>query len=381
MNYRQQTNPKRHKCLPEQHGLTTSAQGPLIRNIEDLRRFLQEAIELEHFTIPPYLCALYSMEAGANDQAAKIIHSVVMEEMLHMVMAANILNAIGGKPNIGSEKLLLNPERRKSSDQKDIPHYPDRMPHSSIGFEVHLLKFSKAAINTFLAIERAAESDLPTPRRGEFRSIGEFYATVREAMIRLDAEAKALGKKLGIFSGTQPQVQAKEYYGSGGKLIAVHTIDDANLALDEIVGQGEGIHGTILDGDKQPFGDGIEYAHYYRFNEIFNERRYMATNKASDAPSGPLLPVDWDAVYNMVPDPHMDDFKHNSGVLGQMKKFNQVYMELLDKIDQACNGDPEVMWKKAVPLMYTLKYQAIELMKTPCGQGDFTAGPSFEYVP
>ena len=381
MNYRQQTNADRHKCLSDDHGLQAPPKGPLVRNVEDLRRFLQEAIELEHFTIPPYLCALYSIEAGANYQAANIIHSVVMEEMLHMVMAANILNAIGGKPKIGAQKLLLNPERRKSSNRKDLPHYPSRMPHSSIGFEVHLLKFSKAAISTFLAIERPAETDLPPPPKGEFRSIGEFYAAVREAMNRLDTEAKASGKKFGIFTGSQPQVQAKQYYGSGGKLLAVHSIDDANLALDEIVGQGEGIHGTLLDGDKQPFGEGIEYAHYYRFNEIFNERRYEPTDQASDAPSGPSLPVDWDAVYNMVPDPHMAAFKHNPGVLGQMKKFNKVYMELLDKIDQACNQDPEVMWKEAVPLMYALKYQAIELMKTPCGQGDYTAGPSFEYVP
>ncbi len=110
MSYRQQTNAHRHKCLSDNHGQAPPV-GPLVRNIDDLRRILQEAIELEHFTIPPYLCALYSIQAGTNDQAAKIIHSVVMEEMLHMVMAANILNAIGGKPKMGAEKLLLNPEK------------------------------------------------------------------------------------------------------------------------------------------------------------------------------------------------------------------------------------------------------------------------------
>ncbi len=154
-------------------------------------------------------------------------------------------------------------------------------------------------------------------------ALSAIYAAVREAMNRLDTRAKACGNKSGIFTRTRPQVQAKEYYGSGGKLLAVNSIDDANLALDEIIGQGEGIHGTILDGDKQPFGDGIEYAHYYRFNEIFNERRYETTDQATDAPSGPSLPVDWDAVYNMVPNPHMDAFKYNPGVLSQVKKFQQ----------------------------------------------------------
>jgi hypothetical protein len=383
MNDRQQTNPCRHKCLSEHHGPKAPPAGPLVRNIADLRHLLQEAIELEHFTIPPYLCALYSIQDGANPQAARIVHSVVMEEMLHMVMAANLLNAIGGKPEIGARKILLHPERRKKSASRNpLPHYPDRMPHSSIGFEVHLLKFSPAAINTFLAIERPAETDLPPPlHRDEFRSIGEFYTAVREGMIRLDAEAKARGQKNGIFTGTQAQVTAENYYGSGGKLIAVYSLKEANLVLDEIVGQGEGIKGTILDGDPQPFGKGIEYAHYFRFNEVFNERFYASTDKATDAPSGPLLPVDWDAVYNMMPDPRMAACKGNPGVLGQMKDFNKLYMQVLDKIDEACSGNPQVMWKEAVPLMYGLKYQAIALMKTPCGPGDFTAGPSFEYVP
>ena len=34
-------------------------------------------------------------------EAAELIESVVMEEMLHMVLAANVLNAIGGTPSIG----------------------------------------------------------------------------------------------------------------------------------------------------------------------------------------------------------------------------------------------------------------------------------------
>ena len=30
--------------------------------------------------------------------------------------------------------------------------------------------------------------------------------------------------------------------------------------------------------------------------------------------------------------------------------------------------------------MYDLKHQAVELMKIPSGDGEMTAGPSFEYV-
>jgi len=45
-----------------------SANQPLgrITTLESLREHLQWAIELEHFTIPPYLCALYSLDSGRN---------------------------------------------------------------------------------------------------------------------------------------------------------------------------------------------------------------------------------------------------------------------------------------------------------------------------
>ena len=34
----------------------------MIKTIKDLHEHLQWAIELEHATIPPYLCALYSIK-------------------------------------------------------------------------------------------------------------------------------------------------------------------------------------------------------------------------------------------------------------------------------------------------------------------------------
>ena len=56
------------------------------------------AIELEHATLPPYLCALYSLDAARNPDAVAVISGVFVEEMLHLTLAANILNAVGGRP-------------------------------------------------------------------------------------------------------------------------------------------------------------------------------------------------------------------------------------------------------------------------------------------
>jgi ferritin-like protein len=53
-----------------------------IATLESLREHLQWAIELEHFTVPPYLCALYSLDASRNPDASEVVASVLVEEML-----------------------------------------------------------------------------------------------------------------------------------------------------------------------------------------------------------------------------------------------------------------------------------------------------------
>ena len=77
-----------------------------IATLESLREHLQWAIELEHFTLPPYLCALYSLDAVRNPEASEVVASVLVEEMLHMTLAANLLNAVGGRPRLDVPELL-----------------------------------------------------------------------------------------------------------------------------------------------------------------------------------------------------------------------------------------------------------------------------------
>ena len=67
---------------------------PRDETIEYVQLLLQEALQVEHGTIPLYLTTLYSMYNQSSFEA-NTIRGVVMEEMLHMVQAANVLNAIG----------------------------------------------------------------------------------------------------------------------------------------------------------------------------------------------------------------------------------------------------------------------------------------------
>jgi hypothetical protein len=330
-----------------------------IKTIESLRSHLQTAIEIEHSTIPPYLCALYSINATSNPFAYNTIQSVVMEEMLHMLLAANILNAIGGHPAIDKPRF--------------VPEYPTYLPHSDDAFLVPLQKFSKDTLSVFLQIEKPAKRLAP-PEGNHYQTIGQFYHAIKHGLRYLDHVTPG-----GIFTGDKKrQVSSEHYYGGGGKLIPIFSLDDALQAINEIVGQGEGMNGSIIDPDHRMFGEEIEYAHYFRYNEIFVERRYLPTDSPQEPPSGPPVQVDWEDVLNMQPNPKMADYPEGSPLWNKTYEFNRTYMALLTSIHNACNGHPELLMR-AVPLMYDLKYKALELMNTPIGNGK-TAGPSFEYV-
>ena len=107
----------------------------MITTIEDLHEHLQWAIELEHATIPPYLCALYSIKDGSNIESVEVIQSVFIEEMLHMALVANIMIATGGSPKLDYPEFIAK--------------YPTPLPHSDESFQVDLNKFSPEVLNVF----------------------------------------------------------------------------------------------------------------------------------------------------------------------------------------------------------------------------------------
>src|SRR5437870_2800461 len=89
------------------------------RDVQWLAYSLQEAIQLEWSTIPPYLCAMWSIKVGpgipaANTTTRNEIRGIIDQEMLHMGLACNLLAGIGGTPNIYSENF--------------VPHYPTELP-------------------------------------------------------------------------------------------------------------------------------------------------------------------------------------------------------------------------------------------------------------
>jgi hypothetical protein len=335
-----------------------------IITLDDLRRHLQWAIELEHSTIPPYLCALYSLDKDRNPEAEQVVGSVHDEEMLHLALAANLLNAVGGTPVLDSPELL--------------PPYPHALPHSDGSVQVNLVPFGAEALELFLNIERPAAADA-LAQADEYRTIGQFYAAVTDGINSL---CEVLGESA-VFCG-DPARQIGQFHlkRGGGAVIAVHDLKTAMAALKEIVEQGEGAARTaVWDGDVDVFHpEREEVAHFYRFKELQLGRRYQPGDTPRSGPSGEPIQVDLAAVAPMRRNPKVADHPEGSPVRLAQEEFNQTYSLVLFLLEQAFNGDPSRM-KDAVGAMWSLRKQGLALMNMPSGEGRTTAGPTFEYVP
>lgn len=334
-----------------------------IESVDSLRAHLQTAVELEHSTLPPYLCALYSLDADRNEQAADVLESVVLEEMLHLTLAANLLNAVGGRPVLDSPDLL--------------PTHPAFLPHSNRSVRLSLRPFSREAVEGFLAIERPTDDDGPAQDEG-YATIGQFYRAIDQALVRLCDD---LGEA-SLFSGDPArQVTDTLYYGGAGRIIAVTDMASARRALSEIVEQGEGLdHGSIFDGDKDMFHpERDEVGHYFRFQELLLGRRWVAGDTPSSGPSGDPVTVDWSAVAPMRVDPRVADFPAGSPARAAAEAFNISYCTVLQLLERTFDGVPTLL-AIATGAMYGLKQQMIELIRLDSGDGRTTAGPSFEWV-
>ncbi|MEI6098386.1 MAG: ferritin-like protein [Alphaproteobacteria bacterium] len=341
-----------------------------IKDVAELNRHLYAAMQLEHATIPVYLTALYSIVPGTNSEGYHILRAVAVEEMLHLTLVCNLVNAVGGRPNL--------------SQPGFTPNYPCYLPDGEEDFSVSLQRFSPDAIETFLKIERPAtlgphESSkrhrkrkkglLAAGHTGEeehFFSIGEFYKAIETGLDDLYAE---MGEAL--FCGDPAlQVGPEYYYSGGGGLIKVHDMASAKQALDLIAEQGEGITENIFDSDG-------EIAHYYRFQQLILGRYYVEGDR-HDHPTGNKVPVDWNAVYPIKTNAKVADMPEGSGVRAAVEAFNLGYSQYLALLTRAFNGEPALL-VDAVGVMFNLKELTYQMMRQTIGDGSGThAAPTFE---
>lgn len=345
-----------------------------IRDIASLHSHLYSALQLEHATIPPYLSALYSIKPGTNAEAMHALRVVAVEEMLHLTLVGNLLNAVGGKPNLTKEGF--------------VPLYPSYLPDGELDFAVNCERFSKNAIETFLKIERPADLDdgreatlSKSPRdtllactrpnhqtdpREHFFSIGQFYQAIEEGLRHLHDQ---MGDAL--FSGDPThQITSEYYYSGGGKLIEITNLETALTALDLIAEQGEGIAGNIFDEDG-------ELSHYFRFHQLIAGRFYQHGDKPHK-PSGAPLDVNWDDVFPIKTNAKIEDYAEKSELATQIIGFNNAYADFLELLTNAFAGKPQ-LFTAAVGDMFKLKEMFYQIMRQPLNSsGDLYAAPTFE---
>ena len=184
-----------------------------LSTVKDLHNALQNAIRLEHSTIPPYLTALATLSGNTPSVtfARQVIRDIVVEEMLHMTLACNVLNAIGGHPAI--------------ADTDFIPCYPHELPMGVAGdLVVHLKRYSKSLVeNTFMKIEEPEiPLDIPTKptvlglAAPKPITIGQFYAAIRGELVAHPE----------LFTG-DPKLQVTGFFFGPGEDIAVTDLKSA----------------------------------------------------------------------------------------------------------------------------------------------------------
>jgi Ferritin-like len=326
----------------------------------DLHQYLQSAIRLEHATIPPYLTALYSIKSGRNQEAVRIILSIVRQEMLHMTIAANILNAIAGHPEINHPKF--------------IPSYPGKLP-MNIGDDliVGLQPLSKQVLkNTFMQIEEPEDPinfpvkpELMLRKTPEYATIGQFYQAIIDKLVQFGS---------GCIKGDPSRQVVNEQWFPQDELFAITNLEQAVKSLTIIVQQGEGTHNSPLD----PEG---AYAHYYRFAEIYHGRRLRTDPTVPEgySYSGELIPLDEDGIWNLVENSKVEKYQPGSKAHRLVNQFNYSYTNLLNGLHKTFNGEPQYL-NTVMGLMYELKLQAQEMVEITDPSLNKQVAPAFQYA-
>jgi len=325
----------------------------------EITGLVQQAVRLEFSTIPPYLTAMMSLKPDQNRDIWWAIHDVVVDEMLHMLIGCNLLNALGARPALDAADFL--------------PEYPGPLPLGiGSGLVVGLEPFSIPLLeNVFMAIE---EPEHPLTFRSafaavdvtEFATIGEFYRT-------LSSTIQALPDP-GLPGDGARQVVAPRWFPAA-RLFPILTTADAARAIELIVEEGEGTPASPLDPD----GD---VAHYYRFAAIVKDHRLVRDDSAPNGFSYTGAPYSFqaDGVWPLTPNQYPGDLDPDSAARRQVIQFQVTFTRLLTALQRCIDGDPGYL-DAAMGIMFELKLAgqrlaALPAMKngTPTG---LNAGPVF----
>jgi len=254
-----------------------------ITSLSDLADAIQVAMQLEFATIPPYLCAQWSINSDPSD-VSDLIQDIVVQEMYHFALAGNMLTAIGGTPNIANADF--------------ITHYPTKFLPGGIpqALPVDLKPLSQDQLQVFMQIEFPEFPPVGlTARASGPTTIGAFYDTVYAG-----------------FATINPSIDTAARFVNMGEAVQIKSVADALEAISRIKGEGEGTQGD----PNQPPEDGKQLAHYYVFKEILTGKTLV--NAGGWSFSGPSIQF-----------PTVYDFQQSTLNPSPSVAFNQAVSQLL----------------------------------------------------
>jgi len=256
-----------------------------IENRAQLIYLLTEAAEIEHNVLCCYLFAKFSMKRDISEgptaaQLAGIkswraaIGDIVVQEMLHLASACNLLTAVGGAPQLRRPNLPTSPRA-----------YPP-------AFKLRLVPFGLEALDQFVFLERPEyleatarpvpsyrDSSLPMGSLSDIFSRERNYETLGELYRGIEDGLKYLAQKLSeerLFIGRPGAQTADSFFHLPG-LAPVHDLASALAALNVIIEQGEGASPEA------------ENSHYRRFLKMREECRHLTAADPTFLPGRPVL--------------------------------------------------------------------------------------------
>jgi hypothetical protein len=292
---------------------------------KDLQDALQTAIQLEFATIPPYLCAEWSINTTDPGGVSDMIHNIVIQEMFHFALAGNMLSAIGGTPQIATSTFL------PSYPTNTLPGgIPQKLP-------VDLKPLSPDQLQVFMQIEFPEFPPVALTRAAGPATIGEFY------------DAIAAG-----FTAVNPPILANAHFVKMGEAVQIKSISDAQAAIVRIKSEGEGTSGS----PDQPPADGTQLAHYYIFKQIF-EGKTLVQTAGQWSFSGPPIPF-----------PTVFNFAKSTAAPSPSLAFSQAVTQLLIEL--------ATCWTTGAPPSIGAMFGLQSLGKTLIKQG---IQPEFIWAP
>ncbi len=343
-----------------------------INSREQLLYTLTEAAEIEHNLMCCYLYAAWSLKTEADDgvdaetraeitQWSRAIIAIAIDEMTHLALVANLMNAVGGVAHFGR------------------PNFPIAPGMLSAGLVVRLAPFNVDTLQHFIYLERPEGSEEPdadsfvceqayergqhglklTPTAQDYLTVGHLYRSVEaglKALVARDGADK-------VFIG-DPALQVGPDTVTMDGLIAITDLDSACRALETIVEQGEGASGES------------EKSHFQRFVAV------REALKARPEDFKPAWPAATNPVMRHPPFPEGRVWVSHEDARGVIDLGNAAYNHMLRCLSQGFAAtDPaekKLMVNTAIDLMMAVVPLGQELARMKANdEDDCNAGLSF----